>query len=289
MKNILLFVLAMSSIPLLAIPIVKNGETIAFVGDSITQFGDRPDGYVQLVMDGLKRVGIKAKYIPAGVGGDRSNSILTRIDRVLAQKPDIVVLKCGTNDVGWGAKGCTLEEYKDNIGKIIDKCNKAGALIVLVTPSMHTEHAPSENNKSLIGYCDFLRNEAAKRKIPLADWNRRMHEQLEKGCNYGEPGLLLTIDHLHLNGYGNRYLAQTVLETLGIPAETVKSWEKDWDNIPSMAPILNAWHDPKYKISIRDYEVLYRIAETRNKSVEELVKNLVAECIAKEKGKKEKR
>lgn len=283
MKRFLSLALATSSILLFAAPIVKNGETIAFVGDSITQFGDRPDGYIQLVIDGLNRVGIHAKYIPAGVGGDRSSSILSRIDRVLAKKPDVVILKCGTNDVGWGAKGCTLEEYKANIDKIIDKCNNAGVRVVLVTPSMHTEHAPSDNNKRLIGYCDYLRTEAAKRKIPLADWNKRMREQLEKGPNYGERGLLLTIDHIHLNGYGNRYLAQTVLETLGIPAETVKSWEKDWNKIPSMTPVLNAWSNPQYKISIDDYEILFKSAKKQNMTVDALVKQLVADHIEKSK------
>ena len=55
---------------------VRSGETIAFVGDSITQFGNRPDGFIHLVMDGLKCNGINAKAIPAGVSGHKSSDIV---------------------------------------------------------------------------------------------------------------------------------------------------------------------------------------------------------------------
>ena len=68
--------------------LVKDGDRIAFLGDSITQFGNRPGGYVQLVMDGMKRCGIKATAVPAGISGNKSNDMLKRFDRhVVAKKP----------------------------------------------------------------------------------------------------------------------------------------------------------------------------------------------------------
>ena len=42
------------SIPLQADIGVKEGEKIAFLGDSITQAGARPNGYVRLVIRGLE-------------------------------------------------------------------------------------------------------------------------------------------------------------------------------------------------------------------------------------------
>ena len=50
--------------------LIKSGETIAFLGDSITQQGNyRPAGYIHLVIDGLQRSGITVRSIPAGIGG----------------------------------------------------------------------------------------------------------------------------------------------------------------------------------------------------------------------------
>ena len=48
---------------------IKNGDAIAFLGDSITNQGDKyPAGYVNLVMKGLEICGVSAKKIPAGIG-----------------------------------------------------------------------------------------------------------------------------------------------------------------------------------------------------------------------------
>src|SRR4051794_33241388 len=45
--------------------LVKSGEKIAFLGDSITQGGwSNPTGYVRLVMAGLEANGVKAEAIP---------------------------------------------------------------------------------------------------------------------------------------------------------------------------------------------------------------------------------
>jgi lysophospholipase L1-like esterase len=267
--------------------VVKNGEKIAFVGDSITQFGNRPDGFIHLVMDGLKKNGITAKAIPAGVGGNKSNDILKRLSGILKKKPDWMVLQCGTNDVGHGVRGVKLKDYRKNIAMILDAAQSAGVRVMLVTPSMHTENPGSANNRKLEGYCDFIRSQAVKRRLLLADWNKAEHEAIRKRA--GIRGLKLTIDNLHLNGYGNRYLAMTILAAFGVPEKKIETLIPDWDKIPSMTPILNAWHNPKYKISIRDYEILYRIASDRNISVEQLVKYLVAKRIEEEKRKSEKK
>lgn len=262
---------------------VKNGDTIAFVGDSITQFGNCPDGFIHLVMDGLKQNGVDAKMIPAGVSGNKSDDILKRLPEILVRKPDWMVLQCGTNDVGHGVRGVSLEEFKKNMAVILDAAQNASVKVMLVTPSMHTENPDSANNVKLEGYCAFIRRQAAERELLLADWNKAERDAIRKRS--GIRGLKVTIDNLHLNGYGNRFLAETLLAAFGVAEKEMDAMRPKWDDIPSMAPILNAWYDPKYKISIRDYEVLYRIAEERKETVEEFVKKLVADRIAKEKGK----
>ena len=84
-------------------------------------------------------------------------------------------------------------------------------------------------------------------------------------------GNKMTIDNLHMNGYGNQMMAEGVLETLGVPAAKIQEYKKDWNKLPSMAPILNHAHNPKYLISIEEYEVLRKKAAEKKMNVEKFV------------------
>ncbi len=98
---------------------VKDGQKIAFLGDSITQQGAGTGGYVRLVISGLEANGIKATAIPAGISGHKSNQMLERLDRdVLSKKPDWMTLSCGVNDVlarreGRPARPVQAKHHKD--------------------------------------------------------------------------------------------------------------------------------------------------------------------------------
>jgi len=61
---------------------VKDGQTIAFLGDSITANGwIKLSGYVNLAIAGLKANGITVTVIPAGKGGNRSDQMHERLKR----------------------------------------------------------------------------------------------------------------------------------------------------------------------------------------------------------------
>ena len=61
--------------------IVKNGDTIVLVGDSITQYGAKSEtGYVQLFVRGLKATGVDFKWIGAGIAGNKSTDMRNRFD-----------------------------------------------------------------------------------------------------------------------------------------------------------------------------------------------------------------
>ena len=70
---------------------VKDGQKIAFLGDSITANGwSNQTGYVNLTIAGLKANGIRVFAIPAGIGGHKSNQMLEHLKRdVLDKKPDM--------------------------------------------------------------------------------------------------------------------------------------------------------------------------------------------------------
>ena len=104
------WVISLATPGLAQAPAVKTGDAIAFMGDSITEGGwNSPVGYVRLVMSALESNGIKAKAIPAGISGHKSNNMLERLRRdVLDRQPTWMTLSCGVNDVWHGANGVPL-------------------------------------------------------------------------------------------------------------------------------------------------------------------------------------
>ncbi|MDD5705278.1 MAG: GDSL-type esterase/lipase family protein, partial [Kiritimatiellae bacterium] len=113
----------------------RSGESIAFLGDSITQQGAAtPAGYVSLVISGLKANGIDAVAIPAGLGGHKSDDMLARLEKdVIGKQPAWMALSCGVNDVAHGAAGIPLDKYRENVTQIVDRTQKAGIKVMIMT------------------------------------------------------------------------------------------------------------------------------------------------------------
>ena len=207
---------------------VKEGEKIAFLGDSITQAGARPNGYVRLAIQGLESAGVSTSAIPAGISGHKSNQMLARLERdVLSKKPDWMTLSCGVNDVWHGKRGVSLTDYKVNITKIVDQCQDAGVKVVILTSTMIGEDKDNPNNKKLATYNGFLRELAKEKKCLLAVLNTDMQSIIETSSDK-KNGKLLTSDGVHMNPDGNKMMAVGVLRAFGLNAEQVKAAQAAW-------------------------------------------------------------
>jgi len=207
---------------------VKDGEKIAFMGDSITQAGAKPGGYVMLVISGLEANGIKATAIPAGISGHKSNQMLARLEKdVLSKEPDWMTLSCGVNDVWHGARGVPLEQYKENITKIVDECQAAGIKVMILTSTMIKEDAANPNNQKLALYNAFLVELAKEKKCLLADLNAAMQAQIA-AAGADRNGNLLTRDGVHMNAAGNQMMAAGVLKGFGLDEAQVKKARESW-------------------------------------------------------------
>ena len=232
-KNVFAVILLLFACTLSAQIAVKNGEKIAFLGDSITALGARKApymGYLHLVIDGLNRSGIKASMVPAGISGHKSTQMLARVDKdVIKKKPQWMLLSCGVNDVWHGKRGVALPDYKKNITEIVDKAQKAGIKVVIMTASMIREDAGNNLNTTLKAYNDFLRTLAKEKKCLLADINAKMQEEVyskELSCIKGNK---LTYDGVHMNGRGHMMMASVILETFGVSAAKIQQYRKDWE------------------------------------------------------------
>ena len=211
---------------------VNDGDMIAFLGDSITEYGNGPVGYVNLVMKGLEVAGLtNAVKIPAGRSGHKSDNMRGRLQNdVLDKHPQWMTLSCGVNDVWHGARGVPLDAYKTNISNILDRCAEAGVKVVVLTATMIGEDPNNVNNRKLAAYNDFLREEAAARGLPLADLNADM-QALLKTYPPETKGNKLTADGVHMAWDGNRMMARGVLRAFGVPEERFPDIEKAWRQI----------------------------------------------------------
>jgi lysophospholipase L1-like esterase len=250
--------------------LVKSGEKIAFMGDSITQDGaSSPGGYVHLVISGLQAAGVQAKAIPAGISGHKSNDMLGRLQRdVLAKKPDWMTLSCGVNDVWHGERGVPLPDYKTNITAIIDQCEKAGVKVVILTSTMIGEDQPNANNKKLADYNDFLRSLAAEKKCPLADLNKEMQDTIQEMAKTDpkRPNKV-TRDGVHMNPAGNRMMAAGILKAFGLTAEQLAKVREAWLDVPGTNSVAG-----NMNLTQRQYNQLTDLAAKDKHTAEELVR-----------------
>jgi lysophospholipase L1-like esterase len=230
--------------------LVKPGAKIAFLGDSITEAGNKTNGYITLVIDALNMEGLKATAIPAGKSGNRSPDMLARLDEaVISKKPDWMLLSCGVNDV-WhftlklGARsfvGVPIDDYKKNIREIITKAEAAGIKVMILTSTMIGEAPEKDTNLKLVPYNDFLRKLAQEKGLPLADLDKDMRAKLKampdepgKAKMFGEPKYerniknKLTSDGCHMNPLGNAMMAKGILRAFGLSEEKITAAEKTW-------------------------------------------------------------
>ncbi|MEI6165891.1 MAG: GDSL-type esterase/lipase family protein [bacterium] len=214
--------------------IVKNGAKIAFLGDSITQFGgNNPGGYVNLVIKGLEANGLKVSPIKAGISGHKSDDMLARVDRdVIEKKPDLMTLSCGVNDVWHGARGVVLDQYKTNITAIVDKAQAAKIQVVILTSTL-IKAPDSVESVKLDAYNDFLRSLAKERNLPLADLSADMKAIIkEKGAKAG-----LTTDGVHMAINGDMMMATGVLRALGLNPSQIEKANEAWLDIPDTCAV----------------------------------------------------
>ena len=129
---------------------LKDGETIVFLGDSITQQGAGEKGYVTLFRQAIEksRPDSGIKVIGAGIGGNKVPNLEARLDKdVLAHKPNVVVIYIGVNDVWHSTRGqgTDIGAFEAGLRSLIKRCSDAGARVILSTPSVIDEKHDGSN------------------------------------------------------------------------------------------------------------------------------------------------
>lgn len=203
---------------------LKKGDRIVFLGDSITQAGVGPKGYVTVIKNVLneKHPDLGVEIIGAGISGNKVPNLQARVDKdVIAKQPTIVIIYIGINDVWHGeadpARGTMPDKFESGLKEVIGKCTAAGAKVILCTPSVIGEKKDGANklDAKLDEYSAISRKVAQELNLPVCDLRKAFVEHLQANNPENAEKGILTSDRVHLNEAGNKFVAGQMLKSLG--------------------------------------------------------------------------
>jgi len=206
---------------------LKKDDRIVFLGDSITAGGVRKDGYVTLVANAIAEChgDLGIEVIGAGISGHKVPDCQKRLDKdVLDKKPTIVVIYIGINDVWhWNRDaGTTQEKFEAGLHDLIKRSQDVGARVILCTPSVIGEKTDASNqfDTMLDEYSGISRKVAAGADSQMVDLRKKFLAYLKQHNKENNEKNVLTTDGVHLNLAGNRFVADCMLEALGVGGVT---------------------------------------------------------------------
>lgn len=205
---------------------LKDGDTVVFLGDSITH----QCLYTQYLEDYFytRFPGVHVRFHNAGVGGDRAADALDRFDMdVAAYKPKYVTILLGMNDGGykqWDA--ATFETYQKGMLELLDKIQAIGATPIVMGPTMYDRDAllikpnkgrPFDSNVSkyynavLAYYGTYMRDQAAERGFGYVDMFAPLND-LSMQVRERNPNFTMIPDGVHPDANGHVIMASALLE-----------------------------------------------------------------------------
>jgi acyl-CoA thioesterase-1 len=199
-------------------------QEIVLLGDSITK-GVRSGVTAEQTFAGvvdkrLRDLGWPVKTTNVGIGGERTDQALVRLDKeVIANEPQIVTIMYGTNDsyVDSGRDGSriSVEAYRENLKQLVERIRSSGATPVLMTeprwgaaakPNGLGEH-PNERLEQFMHAC---RDVARETKTPLVEHYAPWLSAEEAGQELGQ----WTTDQCHPNAAGHAQIAELLVPVL---------------------------------------------------------------------------
>src|SRR5688572_4626900 len=135
---------------------LRDGDTVAFLGDSITA----ARGYTKIVEHYtlMRFPERKVRFVNAGEGGDTAQKCLSRLDRdVFAKGATVVTVAYGVNDIGWGTKADDEHKklYLHGIRTIIERCREKKVRAIICSPAITAE----DPDKAEQGYLQTMTDE----------------------------------------------------------------------------------------------------------------------------------
>lgn len=177
-----------------------DAPVVTFLGDSITAglHLAKAEAFPAVLAEMLAEAGKPFRPVNAGVSGDTTSGGLARLEWLLSQHPDILVIELGAND---GMRGIGLDLIEKNLRAIAERAEKAGVRPLLLGMRLPPNYG-----------LDYARGFAELYDRIAADMRLAYVPYFMKGVA-GEPGKNLE-DGIHPTAEGHRILARNIREGL---------------------------------------------------------------------------
>jgi len=214
-------ILSFTMIILLSGMQIQKPLKVIFFGDSITNAGVKPGGYITLMQEKIKQDGGPSyELIGAGIGGNKVYDLYLRFQEdVLDKKPDVVVIYIGVNDV-WHKQssqtGSDPDKFLAFYTAMIKKLQASGIQVIVCTPAVIGERTDFSNSLDgdLNRYSQMIRDLASKYGCRLVDLRKAFLEYNRVNNPDNKESGILTTDRVHLNPKGNQLLADLMFKGL---------------------------------------------------------------------------
>jgi lysophospholipase L1-like esterase len=140
-------------------------------------------------------------------------------DDVLNQKPDMVVIYIGVNDV-WHKRtagtGTDADKFEKFYNAMLKKLAAENIKVIVCTPSVIGEKTDFSNEQDgeLNKFSNLVRNIANNNNAPLVDLRKAFLDYNLKNNPTNKESGILTTDRVHLNAKGNQLVAEEMLKVI---------------------------------------------------------------------------
>jgi acyl-CoA thioesterase-1 len=110
---------------------------VSVLGDSLAVSPSREEGFPAFLQKRIVEERLDWTVINAGVRGDTTTGGLRRLDQVLAERPDVLIVALGAND---GLRGVHTTTISRNLSEIVARAKAREAKVLLAgmeTPPLH--------------------------------------------------------------------------------------------------------------------------------------------------------
>ncbi len=165
-------------------------------GDSLTAgLGVEPEeAYPAVLQQRLDQAGFNYRVVNAGISGNTTKDGLNRLDEVLGQHPQVVVVEFGGND---GLRGVPVSQAQHNLDTIVQRLKASGARVALAGITL----PPQYGGEYIRSFNAMFPTVATKYHVPLLPFVLQ--------DVYGVPGDIQE-DGVHATAQGNRQVAVNV-------------------------------------------------------------------------------
>jgi acyl-CoA thioesterase I len=183
-------------------PSERVGKVVLVLGDSLAAgYGlDPSEAFPALLQDKLDALGWPDKVVNAGVSGDTTAGGLRRLDWLLRQKVDVLLLELGGND---GLRGIQPEATRANLQAIIDRARQKYPRVQVIVTGMRMP--PNLGAEYVDKFAKIFPGLARENKTQLVPF-------LLEGV--GGRSELNQADRIHPTAAGQKILAENVWRVL---------------------------------------------------------------------------